>query len=109
ARGAARAEADRASKRAPGTLGAPPPRTRRARGRSRRRARGTSRRCNAIGGACGTQAPPVTVTDPMQAWTFERKLLVAALIGWAVIAALNLGWGPPLGHDESAFALVGRG
>jgi hypothetical protein len=45
----------------------------------------------------------------MQAWTFERKLLVAALIGWAVIAALNLAWGPPLGHDESAFALVGRG
>ncbi|HEY0190175.1 MAG TPA: glycosyltransferase family 39 protein [Kofleriaceae bacterium] len=42
-------------------------------------------------------------------WTFERKLLGAALLGWAIVVVLNLIFGPPLGHDESAFALVARG
>ncbi|HEX4422437.1 MAG TPA: glycosyltransferase family 39 protein, partial [Kofleriaceae bacterium] len=42
-------------------------------------------------------------------WTFERKLLGAAVLGWAVVATLHLVGGPPLGHDEAAFAIVARG
>lgn len=42
-------------------------------------------------------------------WTFERKLLGAALLAWAIVVVLNLMFGPPLGHDEAAFALVARG
>jgi len=43
--------------------------------------------------------------------TFEpsRRLLGAALLGWAAVAAMNLIAGPPLGHDEAAFAIVARG
>ncbi|HEY4239965.1 MAG TPA: glycosyltransferase family 39 protein [Kofleriaceae bacterium] len=42
-------------------------------------------------------------------WLTDRRLLAAALIAWATIAALGVILGPPLGHDESAFALIGRG
>jgi 4-amino-4-deoxy-L-arabinose transferase-like glycosyltransferase len=42
-------------------------------------------------------------------WTFERKLLGAAMLAWAVVAVVSLVTGPPLGHDESAFAIVARG
>ena len=42
-------------------------------------------------------------------WTFERKLLGAAMLGWASIAVMNLVAGPPLGHDEAAFANLARG
>lgn len=42
-------------------------------------------------------------------WTFERRLLAAALVAWGIVAALNLVLGPPLGHDEAAFAVVARG
>jgi 4-amino-4-deoxy-L-arabinose transferase-like glycosyltransferase len=42
-------------------------------------------------------------------WTFEHKLLGAAMLGWATVAVLNLLAGPPLGHDEAAFAILARG
>jgi 4-amino-4-deoxy-L-arabinose transferase-like glycosyltransferase len=42
-------------------------------------------------------------------WTFQRKLVAAALVGWTLITVINLVLGPPLGHDEAAFALVARG
>lgn len=42
-------------------------------------------------------------------WTFERRLLGAAVLAWAIVAAMNLCAGPPLGHDEAAFAIVARG
>lgn len=31
------------------------------------------------------------------------------MLAWLVVAVLALVWGPPLGHDESAFALIARG
>jgi hypothetical protein len=42
-------------------------------------------------------------------WTFERRLLGAAMLGWTAIAVVSLVTGPPLGHDEAAFAIVARG
>lgn len=42
-------------------------------------------------------------------WSFEHKLLAAALLGWAAVAIASLIAGPPLGHDEAAFALLARG
>lgn len=39
----------------------------------------------------------------------SRRQLGAALVGWAAVAAMNLFAGPPLGHDEAAFAVLGRG
>ena len=46
---------------------------------------------------------------PTVTWTFERRLLGASVVGWAVVAAMNLAAGPPLGHDEAAFAIVAQG
>lgn len=54
-------------------------------------------------GTCGTYRS-ASVT-----WTFERRLLGAAVLAWATVAAMNLLAGPPLGHDEAAFAVVARG
>jgi 4-amino-4-deoxy-L-arabinose transferase-like glycosyltransferase len=42
-------------------------------------------------------------------WTFERKLLGAAVLAWTAVAVVSLFLGPPLGHDEAAFAIVARG
>ncbi|HEX7841208.1 MAG TPA: hypothetical protein VF469_27205, partial [Kofleriaceae bacterium] len=42
-------------------------------------------------------------------WLTDRRLLAAALAAWALVAALGVVLGPPLGHDEAAFALVARG
>ncbi len=42
-------------------------------------------------------------------WTFERRLLGAAMLAWAAVAVIGLGLGPPLGHDEAAYAIVARG
>jgi hypothetical protein len=42
-------------------------------------------------------------------WTFERRLLGAAVLAWTAIAVINLALGAALGHDESAFAIVARG
>lgn len=42
-------------------------------------------------------------------WLTDRRLLTAALVAWALVAALGVALGPPLGHDEAAFALVARG
>ncbi len=42
-------------------------------------------------------------------WLTDRRLLTGALIAWGVIALLGLVFGPTLGHDESAFALVAQG
>ncbi|HEV7555909.1 MAG TPA: glycosyltransferase family 39 protein [Kofleriaceae bacterium] len=39
----------------------------------------------------------------------ERRLLYAALAAWTVVAVVSLIVAPPLGHDESAFALMARG
>src|SRR5215467_12998002 len=41
--------------------------------------------------------------------TAERRLLYAALVAWSIVAIISLVVGPPLGHDESAFASVARG
>lgn len=39
----------------------------------------------------------------------DRRLLLCALSAWAVVAVLGLVFGPPLGHDEAAFAVAARG
>lgn len=39
----------------------------------------------------------------------ERRLLLAAVGAWIAVAVLGLVLGPPLGHDESAFAVSARG
>ena len=41
--------------------------------------------------------------------TTDRRILVAALVGWLIVAVLGLILGPPLGHDEAAFAVSARG
>jgi hypothetical protein len=46
---------------------------------------------------------------PTVTWTFERRLLGASVVGWLVVAAMNLAAGPALGHDEAAFANVAQG
>ena len=40
---------------------------------------------------------------------FERRLYYAALAAWAAITVLGIASGPPLGHDEAAFAVLARG
>jgi hypothetical protein len=42
-------------------------------------------------------------------WLTERRLLAAAVLAWLVVAIVSLVLGPPLGHDECAFALIARG
>lgn len=42
-------------------------------------------------------------------WLTDRRLLIAALVAWCVVAAIGLVLGPSLGHDEAAFALAARG
>ena len=42
-------------------------------------------------------------------WLTTRRLLLAALAAWLAVAALGLVLGPPLGHDEAAFAVAARG
>ena len=42
-------------------------------------------------------------------WLTTRRLALAALAAWLAVAALNLVLGPPLGHDEAAFAVIARG
>lgn len=39
----------------------------------------------------------------------ERRLLLGALIAWLAIAVVGAFIGPPLGHDEAAFAISARG
>lgn len=39
----------------------------------------------------------------------ERRALLAAVIAWSAVAVLGLALGPPLGHDEAAFAITARG
>ena len=39
----------------------------------------------------------------------DRRLLLAAAIAWFAIAVFTIVLGPPLGHDESAFAVAARG
>jgi len=41
--------------------------------------------------------------------TTDRRLLLAAVIAWLVVAVLGVVLGPPLGHDEAAFAVSARG
>ena len=42
-------------------------------------------------------------------WLTNRRLVAAAIAAWLVAAAIGLVIGPPLGHDEAAFAIVARG
>jgi len=42
-------------------------------------------------------------------WLTDRRLLIAALAAWVAVAALGVALGPPLGHDEAAFAITGLG
>jgi hypothetical protein len=46
---------------------------------------------------------------PSQPRANDRHLLAAALVVWAAVAAIGVAIGPPLGHDEAAFAIVARG
>ncbi|MDB4961684.1 MAG: hypothetical protein JWP01_1683 [Myxococcales bacterium] len=39
----------------------------------------------------------------------ERRILLAATLAWLAVAVLNVALGPPLGHDEAAFAVSARG
>ena len=39
----------------------------------------------------------------------HRRLLLAAALAWLSVAILAVVLGPPLGHDESAFAVSARG
>ncbi len=43
------------------------------------------------------------------AWPSDRRLLTAALVVWAAVAAIGVAFSPPLGHDEAAFAIAARG
>jgi len=43
-----------------------------------------------------------------RSWTFERRLLAAALLAWIVVAIGNLVAGPLFGHDEAMFAVIAR-
>jgi 4-amino-4-deoxy-L-arabinose transferase-like glycosyltransferase len=51
----------------------------------------------------------VVLTQARVTWTFERRLLGAAVLAWAIVATMNLLAGPALGHDEAAFAIIARG
>jgi hypothetical protein len=42
-------------------------------------------------------------------WLTTRRLVAAAIAAWLVVATIGLVIGPPLGHDEAAFAIVARG
>jgi 4-amino-4-deoxy-L-arabinose transferase-like glycosyltransferase len=42
-------------------------------------------------------------------WLTDRRLYFAAIVAWLVIAGIGLVLGPPLGHDEAAFAITARG
>jgi 4-amino-4-deoxy-L-arabinose transferase-like glycosyltransferase len=42
-------------------------------------------------------------------WLTTRRLLLAAIAAWLVVAVIGLAIGPPLGHDEAAFAVAARG
>jgi hypothetical protein len=42
-------------------------------------------------------------------WLTTRRLVAAAIAAWLVAAAIGMVIGPPLGHDEAAFAIVARG
>ncbi|MEO6773737.1 MAG: hypothetical protein ABI467_12085 [Kofleriaceae bacterium] len=39
----------------------------------------------------------------------DRQIVVAALVAWFVVGGLALASGPPLGHDEAAYAVAARG
>lgn len=41
--------------------------------------------------------------------TTDRHLLLAAVFAWLAVAVLGIVLGPPLGHDEAAFAVSARG
>ena len=41
--------------------------------------------------------------------TFERRLVVGAVVAWLVVTLLAILCGPSLGHDEAAFAVAARG
>lgn len=45
----------------------------------------------------------------MTRWTFEQRLLAAAVLAWAAVAVVNLATDPLLGYDEAAFAALARG
>jgi hypothetical protein len=47
--------------------------------------------------------------DTTPALLTERRILLAAIVAWLAVAALNVALGPPLGHDEAAFAVSARG
>jgi hypothetical protein len=51
----------------------------------------------------------VVLTQARVTWTFERRLLGAAVLAWAIVATMNLLACPALGHDEAAFATIARG
>lgn len=42
-------------------------------------------------------------------WLTTRRLVAAALVAWLTVAVIGVVLGPPLGHDEAAFAIVARG
>jgi hypothetical protein len=42
-------------------------------------------------------------------WLTARRLVLAALAVWLAVTAIGLWLGPPLGHDEAAFAAIARG
>ena len=39
----------------------------------------------------------------------DRQIAAAALLGWLAVGVLALASGPPLGHDEAAYAVAARG
>ena len=41
-------------------------------------------------------------------WT-DRQIVAAALLAWFAVGVLALASGPPLGHDEAAYAVAARG
>jgi hypothetical protein len=54
-------------------------------------------------------ATPARATPRGVSWLTERRLLAAAVLAWLVVAIASLVFGPPLGHDECAFAVIARG
>src|SRR5262249_43408050 len=70
-------------------------------------ARRRDRRARA--GECGSRPNDSQIVSVLKEGFGPRKILLVAVTAWLVVAILALVTGPPLGHDEAAFATAARG
>lgn len=59
--------------------------------------------------AAGRASHAPLATKSEMPWLTTRRLVLAALAAWIAVAAIYVVTGPPLGHDEAAFAVTARG